>query len=84
MINISFSNSDNPSIIFSLLTPGGHEESGFAVVVSVIVVVGIISDGSIIEVLVVAITVVEVVEVVEVSGMKSVWIFILSYFFLLT
>ena len=80
MMNISFSNSDNPSMIFSLLTPGGHEESGFTDVISVTVVDGIISDGSIIEVLVVAIAVVEVVEVVEVSGMKSVWIFIFSYF----
>ena len=83
MINISFSNSDNPSIIFSLLTPGGHEESGFTDVVSVIVVVGIIAEGSIIEVLVVEIKVVEVAEVV-VSGMNSVLIFILALFFLLT
>ena len=81
MMNISFSNSDNPSIIFSLLTPGGHEESGFTDVVSVIVVSGIISDGSIIEVLVVEISVVEVVEVIVVSGMNSVLIFIFSIFF---
>ena len=68
-------------MIFSLLTPGGHEESGFTDAISVIVVAGIISDGSIIEVLVVEISVVEVVEVDVVSGMNSVLIFIFITFF---
>ena len=69
---------------FSLLTPGGHDESCSVVVISAIAVVMTISDGSIIEVLVVEIAVVEVVEVIVVSGMNSVLIFILALFFLLT
>ena len=58
MMNISFSNSDKPSMNFSLLTPGGHEESCSVVVKSAIVVVEIISDGSIIVVVVVEVVVV--------------------------
>ena len=57
-MNISFSNSDNPSMSFSLLTPGGHEESGLTDVTSVTVVDGIISDGSINVVVVVEVVVV--------------------------
>ena len=80
-MNISFSNSDNPSMNFSLLTTGGHDKSGFTDVISTIFVVGIISDGSIIEVVVVKLSVVEVVEVVVGSGMKSVSIFIFLFYF---
>ena len=57
-MNISFSNSDNPSMSFSLLTPGGHKESGLTDVTSVTVVDGIISDGSINVVVVVEVVVV--------------------------
>ena len=83
-MNISFSNSDNPSMNFSLLTPGGHEGSGFIDVISAIVVVGIISEGRMTEMVVVEVVVVSVVEVVEVvvgSGMKSVSIFIFAFYF---
>ena len=83
IMKISFSNSDNPSMRYSLLTPGGYDESCSVVVITVIVVVGIISEGIIIVVVVVEVVVVEVV-VLVVSGMKSGSIFIFSYFFLLT
>ena len=65
---------------FSLLTTGGHDKSGFTDVISTIFVVGIISDGSIIEVVVVKLSVVEVVEVVVGSGMNSVPRFIFFRF----
>ena len=78
-MKISFSNSDNPSINFSLSTLGGHEKSGFTDVISAIDVIGIISEGTMTEVVVVEISVVEVVEVGVVIGMNSVSRFIFCF-----
>ena len=64
---------------YSLLTPGGYDESCSIVVISVIIVVGITSEGIRIVVVVVEVVMVEVVKLV-VSGMKSVSIFIFRIF----
>ena len=83
-MKISFSISESPLIRFSLLTPGGYDESGCPDVISAIVVVGIISEGKMTEMVadeVVVVSVVEVVEVVVGSGMKSLSIFIFAFYF---
>ena len=74
IIKISFSNSDSPFIIISLSTPGGYSET------SVVNISDTVEVGMIFQEVVVVVVDVTVVEVVDVSGMKSVWIFIFSYF----
>ena len=60
IMKISFSISESPLIRFSLLTPGGYDESGVTDVISAIVIVGIISEGIVVGVAVVEVVVVEV------------------------
>ena len=81
IMKISFSISESPLIRFSLLTPGGYDESGFPDVISAIVVVGIISEGKMTEMVADEVVVVSVVEVVVGSGMKSLSIFIFAFYF---
>ena len=58
IIKISFSISDKPSIRYSLLTPGGYDRSCPVVITSVVVIVGIIFEGTISVVVVVEVVVV--------------------------